>query len=171
MSENEIHQSEQRIRFFLGLVTGTGAIIGFLSNYFDPFLIASISLPILFVYGILTYSQLIWSSHVIRNREVTRGLLEELIKESDPILKAKIDDADLRDDSQIPVLKDIKGTFAQYMYLTEGLLVVGFVFLIGLKYYQNNLWIIIIVAVFGFIINTAIMLIWGNKIKNGIKIE
>jgi hypothetical protein len=171
--EIEVRQSEQRIRFFLALVTGIIAFIGIIikdnSNYFDPLLVALISLPILFVYGILTFSQTIWSSHVIHNLDITIGLLSDLIKELDPTFKDRIEHADLRDDSRMIVLKDIKGTLAQYMYLTEGLLVAGFFFLLGFKYYPNMICQLSIVAFIAFSITVLVMLIWGTLIKNGIR--
>ncbi len=172
--EIEVRQSEQRIRFFLALVTGIAAVIGILgnnkSNIINPIDVTLIAIPILIVYGILTFSQVIWSSHVIRNLDVSIVFLNELIKKLDPNLKKGYAKIDLRYESNIIVLRNIKGTFAQYMYLTEGLLVAGFIFLLGLKYYPDRLNTIyyIIVAV-AFLITVIIMFAWSHFIKEGTK--
>ena len=173
MREIEVRQSEQRIRFFLALVTAVLAFIGILNNdsarLFDPFIVAVIAILILLIYGILTFSQIIWSSNVIYNYDVTKGVLDELIKELDPILKAKLEKSDLRNDSKILGLRNIKGTFAQYMYLTEGLLFAGLIFLIGLKLFPDKIFFISIVALLGFIVTATSLFIWGKKIKYGSK--
>jgi hypothetical protein len=175
LKEIEVRQSEQRIRFFIALVTAIVAFIGILNNestsLFDSFSVAAIAIPILLIYGILTFSQVIWSSHVIHNLDVTKGVLDKLIKERDHIFKTRIDEADLRNDSKIIGLRNLKGTFAQYMYLTEGLLVVGYIFLIGLNLCPDKVFLISIFAVLGFTLTTILMFIWGKKIKNGTKVN
>jgi hypothetical protein len=102
---------------------------------------------------------------------VTKGVLDKLIKERDHIFKTRIDEADLRNDSKIIGLRNLKGTFAQYMYLTEGLLVVGYIFLIGLNLCPDKVFLISIFAVLGFTLTTILMFIWGKKIKNGTKVN
>ena len=172
--ENEIRQSEQRIRFFLALVTGTLAVLGIIFNNeslsTNITLIAEITLPILFFYGILTFSQIIWSSHVITNIDTTIGILNRLIKDLDNNLKEKIDSALRYEAHIIIILKHIKGTFAQYMYLTEGLLVAGFVFLIGFDQNSdtNSKLIISSIAVRALLITVALLYIWSNRVKNGV---
>ena len=174
MKENEVRQSEQRIRFYLALVTGTLAVLGIIFNNesLSPNIkeIALIALPILFVYGLLTFSQIIWSSHVIKNIDITIGTLNRLIKDLDNKLKEKIDSALRYEAHIIIILKHIKGTFAQYMYLTEGLLVAGFIFLIGFDQNSdtNSKLIISSIAVRAFLITVALLYIWGNRVKNGI---
>ncbi len=172
----EVHQSEQRIRFFLALVTGIGAFIGVLGSYkvtckdfFDPTMVTLIALPILVVYGILTFSQIMWSSHVIHNFNVNIKYLGDQITNLDPNLKKGFEKVDRRDDSNIFILSHIKGTFAQYMYLTEGLLIAGFIILFGFKYYPNCLNIFYFIAAVFFLMTVALIIVWSNHIKNGIK--
>jgi hypothetical protein len=171
----EVRQTEQRIRFFISFVTAIIAFIGILDkvnqNSIDPFILTLIVLPILIVYGILTFSQIIWSSHVIHNLDVAIGRLNDLLRELDPNLKKGISQLDLRDDSKISVLRNVKGTFAQYMYLTEGLLVAGFILLLGLKCNTISLYKICFIALGSFINTGILMFVWSNHIKKGTKMD
>jgi len=162
--EFEIRQSEQRMRFFLGFVTGVGGFIGVLDKInqtnIDPITVSLFVLPVLIFYGILTFSQIIWSSHVKYNLDKMKGYLTNLLDH------AKVD-IGLSDDSNIFILKNIKGTFAQYMYLTEGLLVAVFIFLLGFKHYPNSLLTITILTIVAFVITVVLMILWSNTVKYG----
>lgn len=173
--ETEVHQSEQRIRFFIGFITGVLAFIGILNktsmNNDNVFWLASVSLVILIVYGLLTFSQVIWSSHIISNLDITIGILKDLIKECEPVFKSRIEASNLRTEAERKVITHLKGTFAQYMYLTEGLLIGGLIFLIGTKFFEDQYFIITCFAILFFLMTITIMFKWGRFVKKGREIN
>jgi hypothetical protein len=172
--ESEVKQSEQRLRFFLALVTGTVAFIGIFirenPSFLDAYWVTIISISILSLYGGLTFSRLIWSSQVIHDLDVSIGIIQDLIKERNPVLKEKLDNAKLDSYSKTSFFNYIKGTYAQYMYLTEGLLIGGLVFIIIHQQVKFQLCIDIIIAFIAFIFVVSLMLMLKClALKNGKK--
>ena len=128
--EIEERQSDQRIRFFLTLCTATAAVIGFflkgdplLQNEFHLKIYAATAFFILFVYGILTFAQVIWNRRNIEKYNAYIHKLTSTAMRLDSDIKQALQLKDDEADKQKALLaRTIKGTLAQFLYVTEALL-------------------------------------------------
>jgi hypothetical protein len=170
--ETEEHQSEQRIRFFLSLITGIAAFIGILLrekiNSDNILLISIISSSILFLFGILTFSRIIWSVSIIDDLQKGIAALDKLIFKLNPSIKQSLIKEGIRGSINLKLLSHLKGTYAQYMYLIQCLLCAGIIFLFGaLKnvplYLSIHFAVLIVLQVFWF------FLIWSIRVRTIIK--
>jgi hypothetical protein len=176
--ENEERQSEQRIRFFLTLSTGTVAVIGLFlrgnilsdSTFtFDPTLTFLVALFILFWYGILTFARVIWDRRAVRRHDMIISNVGKAIAKLNPDLIKEINQQDYEDEENKNWLaKKIKGTLSQFMYVTECLLAVGFVITLGIKYDWPVLYIIAISLILPLIV-FVFLFKWSEYIKKGIE--
>ena len=125
--ENEELQSEHRIRFFLTLVTAVIGLSTFI--YRDgiittkyPWLAPSV-LFILFLYGLLTLSRVIWRSrtidHLNRSIKALHISIEQLDLSISNTLRAGIRDYPRKG----WIFEHLNGSFAQFTYATEMLLI------------------------------------------------
>jgi phosphatidylserine synthase len=167
--ENEEHQSEQRMKFFLGLVTVTLALLSFLykEKYFPYYqdIITLVSLFILFLYGLLTFSRIIWRSRENDRTDKVIQVLNESIESLDSYVGEKLRLAGKHiNEPSVTLIRLVKGTLAQFMYLTEGLLVSGITFAVGVKCHLSDTvnWIL---SVFALLIVVILMFIWSQYVR------
>jgi hypothetical protein len=171
VKDSEEHQSEQRIRFFLTLTTGTVALIAVLQreDFFknNSYLIILASLSILLLYGLLTFARIIW-----RNRSID---IHDKLMSSSGIMLQKIDPSTClygiltkKMDTEInSIVQRLKGTYAQFIYLAEGLLAAGIVLTIGIHKnivsYKYIVW-----AVYVFLSIPSLLFVWSQYVRSGV---
>ena len=137
--ENEERESEQRVKFFLAVVTAALAVIGVIlkEGYFlnHRFLIAFFSLVILFSYGLLTFARITWRSRANDRLDGMINTLNKSIEALDPFVHQTLTPI-LKNDSEpkLPFIRDLKGTLAQFIYLTESLLAAAIIWTTGNRY-------------------------------------
>lgn len=134
LKETEERQSEQRIVFFFALATLVFGLLTFLaressvSNSLD--LVTIISLFVLFLFGLLTFARVIWRSRNVDRIEHVINNLNKAIEALDPQVRETLKPFD---DSKFPIhpkIEPLKGTLAQFLYLSEFLLAGAFVYLV-----------------------------------------
>jgi hypothetical protein len=170
--EIEERQSEQRIRFFLTLVTGIAAFLGILLrenlSLHNLLVISMASSIILFLFGIFTFTRIIWSVSIIDGDIKSISAMNNLINKFDPSIMQSFKDIDVRETVNIIVFKHIKGTYAQYMYLTDGLLGAGIVFIYGaVKPLPFSYTVIIAIEI--FILVFFVLFMWSLIVRRGAK--
>ncbi|MGD1046861.1 MAG: hypothetical protein ABR936_16255 [Bacteroidota bacterium] len=166
--ESEEHQSEQRMKFFLGLVTATLALLSFLykEKYFPAYqdIITIVSLFILFLFGLLTFSKIIWRSREIDKNNQTISDLDKSIISLDSYIEKGIMEAGKKvKEPSVFFLRAVKGTLAQFMYLTECLLASGIVLTAGIKWCFTN-YLLVAIPVIAIIV-FILMYSWSQYIR------
>jgi len=166
--ESEERQSEQRIKFFLTLTTGTIALIaifrreGFFPN--DLFWITLASLCTLFIYGLLTFARIIWRNRNIDRLNKLKSVSGELLEKLDPSVNEYAKCLSKMEGESKTSPYDIKGTFAQFMYFTEGLLAAGIILTIGI-HCNWGLLKNIIMTIYVLLTIPVILFKWSQKIR------
>jgi hypothetical protein len=132
--ETEDRQCEQRIVFFLALVT---VVFGILTNFATKGQssenLTYVSLAcgfVLFLYGLLTFSRVVWRSrNIVRHNDALRNI-EKKLEDLDPSVGVAIKPPDQSSVVISRTIDSLQGTFAQYLYVTECLLASVCVYLI-----------------------------------------
>jgi hypothetical protein len=170
--EVEERQSDQRIRFFLTLSTATVAIIGFFlrddistNRESEIGVVSFIAFTILFLYGILTFAQIIWNRRAIARYDVIIWNLTKRAEELMPRIHVHNDYES--DNEKLWIVKSLKGTLAQFMYFTEAVLGSASLLMLGiaLKWHWCT---IICLGSSAFALIIIILLLWSEYVRRGI---
>ena len=119
-------ESEQRMKFFLGLVTAMFALFGalFETKLFSDhwYAIILISLFVVQAYGFLTFARIVARTRRSDKLHDSFNVVDKYIVELDPSFKDTLGIPLASINLPRPVINALSGTLAQFMYLTHALL-------------------------------------------------
>jgi hypothetical protein len=128
-------QVEQRVQFFLTLVAASVSLLAILANLHESdqvnlFPIVLATLAILFVFGLHTLQRLNWRSILVRANHIRMRLAFEQLRKLEAEFETSVTLMDTID-SRRNLLRKIRGSPAELMYLVNSFLLAGLFFTIG----------------------------------------
>ncbi|MBI3006664.1 MAG: hypothetical protein HYY49_14810 [Ignavibacteriales bacterium] len=167
--ESEERHSEQRIRYFLTLLTAILGGMGFLlkegiskSDSFVAATASAFALLILFGYGLLTFARIIWSRRTTDRFDSIISSVTCSIRNLDTELYLELFRGKAK--TQSGITNKVKGTLAQFMYLTQGLLAAAIVTSLGTAFEISIVYIgILDWAVFSLVV--LLLFAWSEHIR------
>lgn len=169
--EQEERQSEQRIKFFVTLATATVAIIGYFLREKPEsgvlLLMTAVSLSILFLFGLITFARIIWRGQTIDQLNGLIKTVSDALKTLHPQFPAQLTSQRLEEPKNA-LLKKLKGTLAQYLYLTQGLLIAGLTVTIGVWLGSQAVYIAVIAILLAIFV-VFLMFKWSQQIRSAQK--
>jgi hypothetical protein len=172
IEQNEELQSEQRIKFFLSLATGSIAIFSVLNkpslqddNSLKAF---SALLFFLFLIGLFVFARVIWSDRKIKQHRELWTVSYDVIKAVDPSIaryRKRMDEMD--DQNKFLTFRIFKGTLTQIIWFTEGVLIALFMFVLGTIQQCQPSCRIMLSLITGAVV-LLLLFFWARYIKKGI---
>ena len=170
--ENEELQSEQRIKFFLTLVTTTVGLMaviyreGLFNSHVSWFVPSA--LLILFAYGLLTLSRIIWRSRAIDHHDRSLVALHLSIEKLDPSMAETLRGGIRTYPKRSWLFEKLNGSLAQFTYVTEALLLWGIVF-ISTTNFAWPWYCIYGTSTLSSIVIVYILYRWSQAVRNPLK--
>ncbi len=167
---SEEQQSEQRLRFFLTITTAIGGMFAILyqkdcSFFENHSYVTLLLLAIVFSYGLLTFSRIIWRNHemvqldsVISFQHKAIDNLDEGFRELQQLYKW-----DRR--KRCYLIQHLNGSFTQFLYVTEGLLAGAFVYVLSLTlgFWPWLVWTLTCIIPIFVVLSLCL---WANDVRN-----
>jgi hypothetical protein len=136
--QNEERQAEQRIQFFLMLAVGSISLIALFEKWevfkdgrFSYAVITTLS--ILFLYGLHTLNRINWRTIYINSSHSRMKSAFQALAKTNPHFKIAVSSIDKIDDKS-NFRRKVRGSPAEFMYLTNALILTGIVLSLGIQH-------------------------------------
>lgn len=133
--QNAERQEEQSIQFFLTLAAGSISVIGLIHNWDISVIVPT--LVVLLLYGLHTLNRLNWRKITVKSSHRRMRKAFEALAIINPHFHDAIYWIDRIDDPQKKlsrIVHMVRGGQAEFMYLTNALIITGILFSLGIKW-------------------------------------